>query len=94
MGGCGHSFLIAMLQEHASAPVEAVKPVVANAAETTWHAMSQAHKAVLGLAGMPVLSKWIQRKKIEEQKKIDEDMVLESNGEVHKQGGTGVLADS
>lgn len=93
MGSVAASQTLSLLQEHASAPVEAVKPVVATAAETTRHAMSQAHKAVLGLAGMPVLCNWIQRKKIEEQKKIEEDLGLESDRELQKQGGTELLDD-
>eukprot|EP00250_Pteridium_aquilinum_P011114 c19844_g1_i1 orf=330-611(+) len=92
--GVGRVFWVAMLQEHASMPVEAVKPVVANAAETTRNAMTQAHKAVLGLANMPVLSKWIQKKKIEEQMKIEEDMDSESSDEFNKQDETGLMVDS
>eukprot|EP00250_Pteridium_aquilinum_P011115 c19844_g1_i2 orf=78-1112(+) len=94
MGSAAASQTLSMLQEHASMPVEAVKPVVANAAETTRNAMTQAHKAVLGLANMPVLSKWIQKKKIEEQMKIEEDMDSESSDEFNKQDETGLMVDS
>ncbi|KAH7295801.1 hypothetical protein KP509_27G066600 [Ceratopteris richardii] len=67
MGSASASQTLSMLQEHASIPVEAVKPVVASAAQTTVHAMSQAHKVVSALSGMPILSKWIQKRKSEEQ---------------------------
>ncbi|MCO5586861.1 hypothetical protein L7F22_040806 [Adiantum nelumboides] len=94
MGSVAASQTLSILQEHASMPVEAVRPVVANAAETTRQAMSQAHKAVLGLAGMPVLSNWIQKKKFEEQKKIDEGMSSDSSSELDKQGDQDLMVDS
>ncbi|KAI5075611.1 hypothetical protein GOP47_0009687 [Adiantum capillus-veneris] len=97
MGSAAASQTLSILQEHASVPVEAVRPVVANAAETTRQAMSQAHKAVLGLAGMPVLSNWIQKKKLEEQKKIEEgmsrSMKVDSSSEFDKSGDQDLMAD-
>lgn len=74
MGSFTASETLSLLQERASMPVEAVKPMVATAAESTWQAVTQAQRAVSGLAALPVLSKWIQKKNFEEQKKIEEDM--------------------
>ncbi|EFJ15285.1 hypothetical protein SELMODRAFT_49619, partial [Selaginella moellendorffii] len=49
MGAVAASQVFAMLQERATVPVQAVKPVVANAAETTRQAVLQAQRAVLTL---------------------------------------------
>eukprot|EP00249_Psilotum_nudum_P014189 c24709_g1_i4 orf=425-1294(-) len=65
IGSLAASQTLTMLQEHANFRVEAVKPVMASALESTCQAVTQVRRALLSITSLPALSKWIKRKKME-----------------------------
>ncbi|XP_024544612.1 uncharacterized protein LOC9643848 isoform X2 [Selaginella moellendorffii] len=79
MGAVAASQVFAMLQERATVPVQAVKPVVANAAETTRQAVLQAQRAVLTLASHPQLSRWFWKSLNEEVSQEEKQQELFSS---------------
>ncbi|KAJ7535073.1 hypothetical protein O6H91_12G017400 [Diphasiastrum complanatum] len=61
MGVIAASQTLAILQERASVPVEAVRPVVASAAESTRQAVAQAQRAVVNMASNPHALGWLRK---------------------------------